>query len=241
MIIGKSSIEQDNYDVVVFCFRNVEHVKIPNFIRIIDSYAFSECQKLKSVEFTSDSELHTISKYAFSLSSITNFSIPRSVKILDEHCFSNCKQFKKIEIPFNSQLQIIGKYAFFFSAIQSFSVPPQLTKICENAFYFCSQLQKFEIPFNSELQVVETSALNCASIESFTIPSKLNQIGKFAFSSECIKIMEINESNEMEYIDKHIFGYIILNIIIMLPAELSGHFNLIFPYLERNFSFIIFK
>ena len=54
MIIGKSTLEQEHYDVLVFCIRNIENIKIPDFIEIIDSYSFQECHKLQSVEFPSN-------------------------------------------------------------------------------------------------------------------------------------------------------------------------------------------
>lgn len=42
LIIGKKSIEQQNYDHLVFCARNVKTVKIPKFIKHICSYSFEK-------------------------------------------------------------------------------------------------------------------------------------------------------------------------------------------------------
>ena len=56
-IIGKSKIEQENYDVLVFCVRNVEKVIIPSFIEIIESHSFENCSKLQLCEFQPNSKL----------------------------------------------------------------------------------------------------------------------------------------------------------------------------------------
>ena len=50
MIIGKSSIEKDKFDVLIFCARNAEKVRIPNFIKTIGSYSFNKCYQLRSGE-----------------------------------------------------------------------------------------------------------------------------------------------------------------------------------------------
>lgn len=61
-IIGKSTVDQENYDVLVFCACNVEQVTIPSFIKTIGPFAFTNCEMLKSVEFPKNSELETIEK-----------------------------------------------------------------------------------------------------------------------------------------------------------------------------------
>lgn len=66
MIIGKSSIEQSNYDCLVFCVRDIKQIKIPNFIEHICTFSFNKCKKLEIVEFSDDSKLQTIDKDAFS-------------------------------------------------------------------------------------------------------------------------------------------------------------------------------
>lgn len=64
-IISKSSKEKEeenqNFDVLVFCVRDIEKVTIPNFIEIIDKYAFNDC-KIKSIEIPPDSKLRIIGK-----------------------------------------------------------------------------------------------------------------------------------------------------------------------------------
>lgn len=73
-IVTKSSSEKENFDVLVFCRRNVETVVIPDFVEVIGPYAFNECKKLQQVEFTENSNIRIIDKFAFEGSSIQNSS-----------------------------------------------------------------------------------------------------------------------------------------------------------------------
>lgn len=61
-IIGKSKIEQDNYDVLVFGVRNIKTALIPSFIEKIGPYVFDYCKQLKTVDFSADSKLSIIEK-----------------------------------------------------------------------------------------------------------------------------------------------------------------------------------
>lgn len=53
-ILGKSSPENESYDVLVFAIRDIEYAKIPDFIRIIGPYSFQDCNCIESIEFSKD-------------------------------------------------------------------------------------------------------------------------------------------------------------------------------------------
>lgn len=50
-VFGKSKIEQKNFDLFVFCARNVKSFFVPNFVEHICSESFEYCRKLNSIEF----------------------------------------------------------------------------------------------------------------------------------------------------------------------------------------------
>ena len=87
MINGKTDVESNEYDALVFVRRDSIKITIPSFIKGIESYSFSD-------------------------SSIEEISIPSHVTQICECAFSYCEQLQCIEIPSNSELQIIEKYAF---------------------------------------------------------------------------------------------------------------------------------
>ena len=65
-LLKKSSIEKDDFDVLSYSvLRNIGTAIIPNFIKIIDPYAFQVCTNLKKVIFEKDSRIRIIGSYAF--------------------------------------------------------------------------------------------------------------------------------------------------------------------------------
>lgn len=148
-IIGKSSPECKNFDVLVFAIRQIKKVTIPSFITIIGSYAFEYCSPLKSIEFSSDSKLYLFDENSFSSSSIEKISIPSSITDINDSAFSCCQNLHKIEIPVDSKLKIIGKYAFCNTKIESIFIPSRDMIFGESIFYSCKKLQIIELRDNS--------------------------------------------------------------------------------------------
>lgn len=68
LLIGKSSLESEDYNTLVFCFRDVIKVTIPGFIEVVGQLAFEGCQNLQEVEIPDDSKLRTIENYGFTMS-----------------------------------------------------------------------------------------------------------------------------------------------------------------------------
>lgn len=134
-IIGKTSKEEANYDILIFCVKDVKKVTIPNFIRIIGPFSFYECRCLQEVEFESNSKLEIIEKFSFCFSEIKTFSVPSSVTQICEGAFGSCFQLQSIEFPKDSQLKEIGYKAFSLLKIEKITIPIHLTKICKLAFY----------------------------------------------------------------------------------------------------------
>ena len=98
MIIGKTNIDQDNYDCLVFCARDITNITIPNFIEHICSYSFDGCKQLDVFEFENDSKLQTIDKDIFALSSLTHFTISASVTDLQEGWCHSAYSLTKNEV-----------------------------------------------------------------------------------------------------------------------------------------------
>lgn len=49
ILLGKSDPTKQDYDVLCFAVRSIENVVVPSFVKTIQSYSFSYCQKLKNV------------------------------------------------------------------------------------------------------------------------------------------------------------------------------------------------
>ena len=173
-IIGKSSIEQDNYDILVFCVRNIENVTIPSFIEIIGPYSFSHCKNLQQIEIPNDSKLRIIGEYAFSFSSITSISIPSNVLDIGSSAFECCHQLHQVEFPVNSKIDSIKYEAFSETSITTISIPKNVRIISDKAFFRCKQLRQIEFHEDSILKFIGNDVFDETSIDSITIPSNVS-------------------------------------------------------------------
>ena len=81
-LIGKSDLNNDEYDRLVFASRNIIKATILSFIKEISSYSFSEC-KIESIE------------------------IPSNVTKIGAGAFFICKQLNQIEFENNSNLKML--------------------------------------------------------------------------------------------------------------------------------------
>ena len=171
MIIGKTNINKDNYDCLIFCIRDIEHIQIPNFIEHICSCSFNNCARFEEIIFPSDSKLETIENYAFNSSRIKRITIESSVTSIEERAFSDCKHLEEIIIPSDSKLQTIGNYAFYFSIIKSITIPSSVKSIGRSAFDYCEMLQIIEIN-NREMISASVGSLKSCQNALLMIPVK---------------------------------------------------------------------
>lgn len=116
MIIGKTDLQSDDYDILVFVCRNIDDIIIPSFIKIIASYAFSETL-------------------------IKNIYIPPLVTKICEGAFYNCNLLQEVEFSMESQLQIIEKDAFSKTSIESISIPSSVSELKTG---WCSNVPKLK-------------------------------------------------------------------------------------------------
>lgn len=81
LLLKKSDPTCNDFDVLIFCRRDAENVKIPSYIKVINDYAFDNCSKLKSLTFESGSNLETIGFCSISLcsSSLKSIVFPPSL------------------------------------------------------------------------------------------------------------------------------------------------------------------
>ena len=123
-IYGKSNIEQLNYDILIFCVRNIESITNPSFVKKICSSAFSDCTNLHQVEIPINSELQTIENDAFINTQIKYIRIPSQVTKIGEKAFYCClQQLQTIEIPNDSKLETNQENAFSYCSIESINIP----------------------------------------------------------------------------------------------------------------------
>lgn len=109
LIIGKSDVNNNEYDILVYASRNIKYISIPRYIKQIGSFSLSS-------------------------SSIRKILIPSQITHICEHAFDNCTLLRHVEIPKDSKLEIIEQYSFHNSGIESISIPSCVKKIGKSAF-----------------------------------------------------------------------------------------------------------
>lgn len=90
--------ETNQFDILIFCRRDVEHVIIPSNIKRIEKSSISYCSKLQSITFEPNSTVDTLCDEAFSQNDLLkNIIIPPSVKFVGEKVFAYNKNLESIE------------------------------------------------------------------------------------------------------------------------------------------------
>ena len=107
----------------------------------IGESAFRDCENLKTVTFSENSQLTTIGNYAFNgCENLTNINIPQSVTSIGVGAFYWCKSLKEISIP-TGILSISSRTFYLCISLKSIVIPSSVTSIGEDAFISCNELQ----------------------------------------------------------------------------------------------------
>ena len=226
ILIGKSTKNCEVYDVLVFACRDIEHARIPKYIKYIESFAFYQCYQLKTFEFEDDSELLLIDEKAFYSASIVRLTIPSKVEELKKGWCNYTGSLIEISIsPDNKNFSfadeehkiVIGKSAkncevydvlvFACRDIEYAIIPRYIKHIDSFAFYECKHLKSVEFERNSQLISIGKRAFSHSSIESISLPETLKTIGKSAFLY-CKNLQEVEfpKNSELSLIDKKAFA-----------------------------------
>lgn len=245
IIVGKSNSKSEIFDVLIFACRDIEKVFIPSTIKYIDSYAFSYCNKLKSIEFSKDSQILAFGKYSFSYCFLTNLTIPKTVEKLDKGwCRGNFK-LKKVFISsesrhfkyLNEKNEVIvgkSKSGFFDEIkfanrdIKQVFIPSMIKYIDSFAFSECRLLKSIEFSPNSQLLAIGEGSFSNSGIERISIPSSTKIIKKYAFfESNNLQTIQIKNDSNLITIEKKVFSDNSIQNIFIPPKleELKDTWN----------------
>ena len=212
LLLGKTDLNSNDFDVIFFARKNIEKIFIPSNIKRIEDYCFYLCLNAEEIEFEKNSQLQFIGNSAFAYNRFKTISIPQHVRKICDHAFYKCKLLQKVDfLPF-SELESIGNYAFNFTSIESFKNPKNVKSIGDYAFYKVKQLQKIE--FNSELNYIGDHSFASTSIETLLIPQKVTTICDYAFyKCNLLRSIEFDSNSELNYIGRNAFSFSIIESI----------------------------
>lgn len=166
---------------------NLKEIELPNSLKIIGDFAFFNCQSLASI--TIPNNVEKIGSNAFrACSSLHTIILPQNIRSIETYTFYGCSTLKSIEIP-----QYVAKIDFYaFSnctSLRDITLPQRLTLIGARVFENCTSLIKILIP-NNVRTINKFAFANCTSLERVILPSTLTKIGEDIFK-DCSSLKEI--------------------------------------------------
>ncbi len=153
-------------------------IDMPNNIKSIGYYAFSDCPNLTDIIIPNS--VTSIGYGAFyNCWKLTNVVIPNGVTAIEVNTFYNCGRLKSVAIP-NSVISI-GQSAFEdCRGLTNITIPDSVTFIGGKAFKGCLKLTNITIPDNVTL--IDSYAFEqCHSLTNVIIPDSVVDIGDTIF------------------------------------------------------------
>lgn len=157
---GNYNIKLESTETIIaklFSFSEIEEVHIPDTVREIGYYEFSNCNNLTTVIL--GNRLEKISLGAFyECGQLKNITIPNTVKEIGNSTFYRCKQLKNITIP------------------------DAVKEIEDNVFQECSSLTVVRLGSKLE-KIGDYAFMDCKQLESIIILNTVKEIGYYAFKN----------------------------------------------------------
>lgn len=176
-----------------FGCKNLETVKLPDSVNIIDYYAFSECTSLRSINLD---KVQVIGSSAFSKTALEYITLSArkigsgvfaqcqnlkkadlsgiGAKKVDSRLFFECMNLSKISLPKN-QIKIFGDDCFYHTAIKEITFDADNVIVGLNAFGK-TNFKKVVISENCDDILFQDYAFREAEIEEFVIPDFLEKV-----------------------------------------------------------------
>lgn len=162
-------------------------VKLPNCLREIPDYIFSNCKQLEAIELPDS--LRTIGDNAFAFTSLKSITLPDSLKNIGSNAFLGC-DIKEIILP--KTLESIGAYAFCGCDIEEIKLPESLKSIGAHSFNGC-RIKEITLP--AGLEYLGHGAFAYTDIENVTIPAATDAHNAF-YSCRYLKNIFVDKANE---------------------------------------------
>lgn len=188
----------------VFAGKHILSVEIPDGVKVINAFAFKNCQELERVRLPEG--LEELGFYTFKdCRSLEEISLPASLRRMYDGAFEGCDRLNSIELP--SGLEYCGTGAFAGClSLEEIDLPNSLICISTEMLSGCKSLKDITIP--SSVEKIEKGALSrCDALTSVKIPDTVKSINENALQG-CQNLMsvEISEQSELTYIGGNAFA-----------------------------------
>ena len=162
-------------------------INIGNGVTRIGRGAFSFCDQLEEITFSTNLKRIDESAFEFNLS-LKEISLPESLVRLGSGVFRDCTSLESIKI--SGKLDSIPRYAFEgCGSLKIISFSDSIKSVGESAFAGCINLEDVEISINVT-SIGHGAFQGCKSLKNISLPEGLSSIGESAFVG-CIKLENV--------------------------------------------------
>lgn len=162
--------------LLTFPFANTANYQVPVGTTKIAPSAFSECNKLASIQFP-NTLIEIGSEAFYKCLKLENITFPNSITAVGEGAFYGCEGLLQVELS-KSMTIIPDNLLSKCTKLQKIKIPEGINKIAYQAFSNCSSLTQVEIP----------ASVNNIESESFKACESLNEI--YCYIKEPLTIEE---------------------------------------------------
>lgn len=212
-LIGKSSIDDDNYSIFYYATKDIVEILFPSYIKVISSFAF-ENSVIELVDFEPDSQLTLIDSFAFFDSSLYEIKIPPSTETIQRSAFSSSSLENIVFLP-KSKLSFIGYEAFESTYLDDVVIPSSVNFISERAFH-CSKIHKLSFEENSNLTTLNYEVFVGCKMKNIIIPANIKCISSSVFNM-CDRLISVEILSSSISIGSNCFTDCFSFCLISLP------------------------
>lgn len=159
---------------------SIENAKFNGPVEIMGDNIFSDCNKIKRVEFAEGQK--KLGKSCFATSSIEEVVLPGSVEMIDQKAFYCCKALSSVDLS-GTNIKSIGDYAFDNCAkLVDVRLPAGVETIGSWAFSgtIISELDLSE----TDIEYINFGAFcSCSQLKQISLPNTLCAVDDNAFAS----------------------------------------------------------
>ena len=217
-------------------FEELENLTLPSTLVTIEKFAFYNCPKLKTVDFTRCKHLKEIGENAFAYcEKLEELDIPNSVKSIGMHTFSHCDSLKQVFLP--ASLEEAEKNIFgFCKKLEEidFSKCTQFKRLSWDLMCACENLKKIILPVSLE-EIGNGTFSSCEELEEvdFSLSTQLKRIGDNTFAY-CKKLQNIVLPDSVTFIGQKAFVSCKALRLVVLPASLEKLEDNVFQFCKLD-------